>query len=564
MHPFTHGLSANQKCSQVRRIDGQLDRLQLSAQGSAPSSPVLRSTSVDNLDFVTSSDHSSFDLTRITELQTIVKALSTTSSSRPLLRASRLHELLQQVNLSRTSVTSDESREDPAQAVYERDLEWLLVSKATTQAYGLILNLLLEQTLPLSNDIWYWDEVLGSYFYSALYSVQTSPLRLWAWSKDIYQDARARLDNIAFASDQKQEVISQSLSDKWRQFYDLVRESIRDRSMADLQSGFLSPITICRSEARQKQTQLKKLREMSASGLGVLMDEGLAFDTDEEGAIISKGTGELKEEWKTIVSKSVALMETVLRNVTTLEAGISEFEDSVFLSVEEDPELVRRRSDEEASSRRAILVGRLQQILEVHIPNNVALSQKLTREHGRPSRLIRYWLPTTLLFVSSSTLLRIFFNRKAEILAWIRDLGVTVIDFWYNWVMEPVKRVIGTIRHDKDSEVAIMSKGSLEGDRASLERMVVDFAVDNPNNSTGKPISDLEIAAIRAKVKEGDLTPVLKAYERDLRKPIMGTVKGDLIRALLIQIQKTKVDVEVAVGGIDALLKSQELVFGYV
>lgn len=42
----------------------------------------------------------------------------------------------------------------------------------------------------------------------------------------------------------------------------------------------------------------------------------------------------------------------------------------------------------------------------------------------------------------------------------------------------------------------------------------------------------------------------------------MGTIRGDLVRALLIQVQKTKVDVELAVSGIDALLKSQELVFG--
>jgi nuclear control of ATPase protein 2 len=42
----------------------------------------------------------------------------------------------------------------------------------------------------------------------------------------------------------------------------------------------------------------------------------------------------------------------------------------------------------------------------------------------------------------------------------------------------------------------------------------------------------------------------------------MGTIRGDLIRALLIQVQKTKVDVELAMSGIDTLLKSQELVFG--
>jgi len=93
--------------------------------------------------------------------------------------------------------------------------------------------------------------------------------------------------------------------------------------------------------------------------------------------------------------------------------------------------------------------------------------------------------------------------------------------------------------------------------------MVVDFAIDH-SAENGTRYTDTEIADIRAKVKEGDLTPVLIAYERDLRKPFLGTIRGDLVRALLIQIQKTKVDVEVAIGGIDALLKSQELVFGFV
>lgn len=108
-----------------------------------------------------------------------------------------------------------------------------------------------------------------------------------------------------------------------------------------------------------------------------------------------------------------------------------------------------------------------------------------------------------------------------------------------------------------------MSKDSLKADRESLERMVVEFATDRPNE-TGTSYSEMEIKSIRAKVKEGDLTPVLRAYERDLRKPFIGTVRGDLIRALLIQVQKTKVDVEVAIGGIDSILKSQELVFGLV
>lgn len=157
--------------------------------------------------------------------------------------------------------------------------------------------------------------------------------------------------------------------------------------------------------------------------------------------------------------------------------------------------------------------------------------------------------------------MRFLANRQEEIIQSIVDIGSTTIDFWGNWVVDPIRKLIGTIRHDEKSEIAIMSKNSLLADRASLERMVVDFVRDRPDLHQGV-VADT--TAIVNSVKEGDLTPVLKAYERDLRSPFVGTIRGDLIRALLIQIQKTKVDVEIAISGIDALLKSQELVFGYV
>ena len=450
---------------------------------------------------------------------------------------------------------------------YETELEWLLVSKATVQTYGLLLSTLLEQTIPLSDDIWYWDEVLGSYTYTGIYTVQTSPLRLWAWSKDIYSDTRTRFAKLREAPGEAISArdIGSSVTGSWRQFYGLVRESIVERSLADLQRRVLSPIALCRGEARRKQARLKRLREMSSSGLGVLVDEGLNFGMEDDSEESVKGEENEGHEWKVVVERSIALMDTVLCNVTAIETGVSDFEDNVFASVENDPE-ISTRSDETQGTRPAKLSRRLQHILNKHLPNHIAASQKLANEYGRPSKLIRYWLPAGILLLSSTTLLRIFANRKAEIITWIQDFGTTVRDFWINWVIEPTKKIIGTIRHDEDSEVAIMSKESLKGDRDSLERMVVDFAVDNPAaaGSTTGTLNETQISEIRAKVREGDLTPVLRAYENDLKKPFVGTIRGDLVRSLLIQVQKTKVDVEVAISGIDALLKSQELVFGFV
>ena len=170
----------------------------------------------------------------------------------------------------------------------------------------------------------------------------------------------------------------------------------------------------------------------------------------------------------------------------------------------------------------------------------------------------RAWL-TKLQKFSSTTVLRIFFNRREAIVNWIRDFGLVARDFWFSWVVAPTKKLIATIRHDESSQLSVASKKSLEGDQASLERMVVDFVNDNPE---GPSLGESELADITAKLHEGDLTPILKAYEKELKSPLYGSVMGNLIRTLLIQIQKTKVDVEVAMGGIDSLLKSQEPMFG--
>lgn len=522
-------------------------------------------------------DASTLASPRLNELLGIIKALSSGSVSGAHLSSPRIQRLLLQSGLTEEPPSVDLLE---AKSQYETDVEWLLLGKATVQTYGLLMSTLLDQIIPLSDDIWYWDEVMTSYPYSFVYVVQTSPLRMWRWSREVYSDSVDRFqrlyrdefpghvsetEDIALAqhdgSDRGRELkgfktLYPSLSRHWLQFYGIVRQSVTERSLADIQRKILSRVDIGRSEARHKQKQLRRLREMTATGLGVLMDEGLNFGVAEETS---------NEEWKGMLERSVALMDSILQSVVFLDLSVSEFEDKVFAGVEEDPELSIHMEDLHPAERPTVLARRLLGLLERGLPNHRVAITDLADEHGRPSRLVRYWLPAAALLVSSSTILRILINRQDDIVNWVRDFGATARDFWFNWVIDPVRKIIGTIRHDSNSEIAIMSRDSLKADRDSLERMVVEFAMDNPDVAVGNSsISDLEISEIRSKVKAGDVTPVLKAYEKDLRRPIVGAIKGDLVRSLLIQVQKTKVDLEVAISGIDALLKSQELVFGFV
>lgn len=498
---------------------------------------------------------------RIDQLLGLVRSLSSTSSSQPLIPIDSVRSLLIQSDiLARSQDWPASLASTQSKSHYENEVEWLLVTKATVQVYGAILNALLDRIIPLSDDIWYWSEVLNSYTYSSLYTVQTSPLRLWIWTQDVYSTSKARINSfdVRDAPSDLAEAGS-GATQQWRKFYGIVRESIAERSLANVQRKVLSPLAYCRSEARKKQAELQKLREITASGLGVLMDEGLQLGS-EDGKVQLQGA-----HLKGVVERSVALIDMILKEVSTLDIGIHEFEDKVFAGVEEDAELSVHIEDTETPGRSAVLARRLLNIIDKVLPQHIVAMDKLVQANGRPHALIRYWLPAAVVLVSSSTILRILFNRKAEIMGWIGDLGITVRDFWFNWVVEPTEKIVKTIRHDETSEIAIMSRDSLKADRESLERMVVEFALDYPQFAVeGASLTDAQVSEIRRKVAQGDVTPVLRAYENYLKKPLAGAVSGNLVRSLLIQVQKTKVDLEVAMTGIDSLLKSQELVFGFV
>jgi nuclear control of ATPase protein 2 len=448
---------------------------------------------------------------------------------------------------------------------YEKRLVSLVLYKATIQTYAVALNAILDQTLEVGRHIWYWEDVLYSRRIPVLglkatgpvglyaYWIQTAPSRIYSWGGSVLKDVRQRRGG------------DLGLSAGWKKFYGLVKEVVRDKSLADLhrRAVWLSPIARARNDVEEKRKELKRLRDVGSNAIGYLLGEGLSAlgESVHRHEVISASTSDAA------LRKSVALLESVM---SVLDVGeevdqesgvdVESFEDRIrSLTKHADNEFWATTSGLDAENEVAV---RLQTILSTSLVQYGTSSKQRLALYGQPSRMTRYWLPIVVVLLSSTTLLRIFVNKRESIITWIREFGATVKSFWENWILEPGRKILGTIRHDEGSEIAIMSKGSLEGDRESLERMVVEFAVDTNSSLTGSKLNDAQILDIRTKIREGDLTPVLKAYEKDLQRPVMGAIRGNLIRALLIQIQKTKVDVEVAMGGIDSLLKSQELVFG--
>lgn len=484
----------------------------------------------------------------VRRLQNLIGSISVTSKTQPFLPATRLADLLADHTLTRQLPVSAEAQIETESQAEEHvsDYLWLVAAKASVQASGLVMHSLLDHTLQLQEETYYWNDVLGSVWNSGLYTAQTTPARLWHWSKGL-----SSLRNTSSTS------LSRSLAARWAQFYQIARQSM---SEYPLRLNWSSPIRSCRSEIRQKRDRLLAMTDIHTSSLGLLMESWHAFQTDD---LAMDGAQMPRTQWQETVTRVVILTETILRQAIN-QSSVAGFEERVFTTLEEDQAGIHMLDSGLFSTQTpADLIQRLVSVLRDQLPAHRSSMSTFVALHGRPSRVTRYWIPVSLAILSSSASLKFLARRQDQILQWIMDFGATVIDFGGNWVVDPIRKLIGTIRHDEKSEIAIMSKNSLVADRASLERMVIDFVRDRPDTSQGQlPVEDT--TAIANAVKEGDLTPVLKAYERDLRTPFVGTVRGDLVRALLIQIQKTKVDVEIAISGIDALLKSQELVFGYI
>ncbi|KAI0345995.1 NCA2-domain-containing protein [Trametopsis cervina] len=176
---------------------------------------------------------------------------------------------------------------------------------------------------------------------------------------------------------------------------------------------------------------------------------------------------------------------------------------------------------------------------------------------NRPSWLVLNWprivfLPPVLLYSA-----RAAYTSRASLEQVARDTVDTLKHFWEDWLLSPLRDVIQTVRAGNDEGV-IITHESVKADLDSLERMTLSLAQDRLRYTPE------QMDALSQQIRVGDLTAVMQIYEDDIRSPLKSAVAGSLLRTLLVQVQKAKVDINQAVSGIDKLLKSQELTFAFV
>jgi len=143
---------------------------------------------------------------------------------------------------------------------------------------------------------------------------------------------------------------------------------------------------------------------------------------------------------------------------------------------------------------------------------------------------------------------------------------------WVEHVIAPLDRLKGELFNTFRRRPAIVSMDEYEADRDSLQRMLEDFKSDYirkrgaqaaSNSSTRSGAVGLEMSSPNDVPPSGEelqgMELMMRSYEQGLKKPIRHLVSGDLMRSLLIQVQKLKVDTESAMLEIDQILHANEL-----
>ncbi|KAF8148713.1 ATP synthase regulation protein NCA2-domain-containing protein [Crassisporium funariophilum] len=178
----------------------------------------------------------------------------------------------------------------------------------------------------------------------------------------------------------------------------------------------------------------------------------------------------------------------------------------------------------------------------------------------RPASLTLLWprlllIPPIALYLYRNTTTTLIPALRAL----VADARDTALGFWEGWVMGPLGEVVRTMRGGTGVGEGMVSLEGIRSDLESLERMTQSLASDLLHYTPE------QLASLGESVRSGDLTaPIMEVYEADVRRPVGALIGGRLVRHVLVQVQKAKVDTAHALLGIDRLLASQRLTFAFV
>ncbi len=144
--------------------------------------------------------------------------------------------------------------------------------------------------------------------------------------------------------------------------------------------------------------------------------------------------------------------------------------------------------------------------------------------------------------------LRRYARSQGGVFVITKRVAVTTREIVERRLIVPAVEVLADLL-SPSKEHLMADPASLQQAEATLEAMLTDWLRDREST-----LSSDEIAAL---AKKGDLTSVGETLAAETRKPLTGLISGNIVRALLIQLQASARDAQVALAAVDDLLAAQ-------
>lgn len=186
------------------------------------------------------------------------------------------------------------------------------------------------------------------------------------------------------------------------------------------------------------------------------------------------------------------------------------------------------------------------------------------RARRKPHHLFEWWHYYTgaALLVGCGAVYA--FRNQSE----VRDAVNTAIQssrfFCNEHLWEPLANIYETtFKTFHDRSLFSTNERTLVQSKEDLSAMLSDFAHNHVSELSAHEQRQKQeyVESIDRRAREGDMDLVMKPYNREIQHPIRSLLIGDLMRGLLIQVQKVKVDTEAAMLAMDQILKANKINF---
>ena len=186
--------------------------------------------------------------------------------------------------------------------------------------------------------------------------------------------------------------------------------------------------------------------------------------------------------------------------------------------------------------------------------SRIALFRRQIAGRHVPSRAVLYWPELVLGLVTFGGISSFVFKHSSmcgsdDLSKWTSAFLSSVKMFVQEHVTSPVKALVDEVFFDTLIDVADVK--AMDDAKASLSRMLQHYVDDHA-------IEGVDPQQLREAIANCDMGILTKDFEKEMQKPVLNLVSGDLVRLILLNVQFLKKEMLSVVAALDQLIRQNQ------